>query len=53
MTDYALRYEDEDGCDHETIVSAKDVQTAINNAFELNQDCKRVIRCYPKEMFED
>ena len=53
MTDYALRYQDEDSCHHEVIVSAKDVPTAINNAFELHKDCKRVVRCYPKEMFDD
>ena len=53
MTDYALRYQDEDSCYHEVIVPAKDVQTAINNAFELHADCKRVVRCYPKEMFDD
>ena len=29
------------------------LRTAINNAFELYTDCKRVVRCYPKEMFDD
>jgi len=52
MIDYSIKYQDEDSCFHETIVLAKDVQTAINNVFELHPDCKRVIRCYPKEMFD-
>jgi len=53
VKDYEVKYKDEDGCAHEAIVTAQDVRTAINNAFELHKDCVQVIRAYPKPMFED
>ena len=53
MKDYQVRYKDEDGCHHDIEVLAADIPTAINVSFELNKDCKQVIRVFLKPMFTD
>jgi translation initiation factor 2 alpha subunit (eIF-2alpha) len=53
MTDYAVRYKDEDGCLHDVEITSTDIPKAINVTFELNKDCCQVIRVHQKPMFED
>jgi len=53
MIDYEVTYIDNKGKQEEYIVTSTDVRTAMNNVFELCPDCKRIIRCAPKPMFED
>jgi len=53
VIDYELKYKDKSGKEHDVIVTAPDVRTAINNAFELHTDCNQVIRATPAPMFND
>jgi len=53
MIDYNVQYVNENGDKQSSVVTAKDVRTAINNALELLPDAKRIIRCAPKPMFDD
>ena len=53
MTDYQVRYKDEDGCHHDVEITSTDIPKAINITFELHKDCVQVIRAYQKPMFED
>ena len=53
MIDYEVLYIDKEGDKQDYVVSSTDVRTAMNNVFELCPDCKRIIRCAPKAMFED
>ena len=53
MKTYEVKCVDEDGCYHDYIVTAPDVRVAINNTLELCPDAKRILRCYPKPMFDD
>ena len=53
MTDYAVRYKDEDGCFHDVEITSTDIPKAINITFELHKDCVQVIRAYQKPMFDD
>ena len=53
MKDYQVTYKDEDGCRHEVEVTASDIPKAIDVCFELNKDCKQVIRAFMKPMFTD
>ena len=53
MKDYDVVYIDKEGDNQDFEVTAIDVNTAIANTIELCPDCRRVIRCYPKSMFED
>ena len=52
MTDFQVKYVDDRGDFQETVITSIDTRTAINNTFELCPDAKRIIRCYPKEMFD-
>jgi len=53
MKDYDVVYIDKIGDKQDFVVTAIDVNTAIANTIELCPDCRRVIRCAPKSMFED
>ena len=53
MIDYEVLYIDKGGDKQDFLVSSTDVRTAMNNVFELCPDCKRIIKCAPKPMFED
>ena len=53
MIDYEVLYIDKGGDKQDFIVSSTDVRTAMNNVFELCPDCKRIVKCAPKPMFED
>lgn len=53
MKDYLVTYIDNNG-DRKTFdIMAPDSRVAINSTLELRKDCKRVIRCAIKPMFED
>ena len=53
IRDYDVVYIDKEGDKQDFVVTATDSTTAINNTIELCPDCRRVIRCAPKPMFED
>ena len=53
MKDYEVLYVDKEGDKQDYVVTSTDVRTAINNAFELRPEIKRILRCTPKPMFED
>ena len=53
MIDYEILYIDDSGDKQDYVITSTDVRTAMNNLFELKPDCKRIIRCKPKDMFED
>ena len=53
MIDYKIRYVDDHGDYQEYDITSTDVRTAMNNAFELCPDIRRIVRCAPKEMFND
>ncbi len=53
MIDYEVLYIDKGGDKQDFVVSSTDVRTAMNNVFELCPDCKRIVKCAPKPMFED
>lgn len=53
MIDYDVIYIDYRGDKQNYVVTSTDVRTAMNNLFELCPDARRIIRCYPKPMFED
>lgn len=53
MTDYELVYLDKNGDKQTTKLTARNVDTAINNALELCPDAARIIRCTPAPMFND
>lgn len=53
MIDYDVKYVCKGGDEHTFVVTSTDVRTAINNAFELRPEIKRVIRCTPAPMFTD
>jgi len=53
MIDYEVLYIDKGGDKQDFVVSSTDVRTAMNNVFELCPDCKRIIKCAPKPMFND
>ena len=53
MIDYEVLYIDKEGDKQDYVITSTDVRTAMNNLFELCPDCKRIISCKPKPMFED
>ena len=53
MTDYEVKYVDDRGDFQETVVTSTAVRKAISTALEFCPDAKRIIRCYPKGMFDD
>ena len=53
MIDYEVLYIDKGGDKQDFVVSSTDVRTAMRNVFELCPDCKRIVKCAPKPMFED
>ena len=53
MKDCDVVYIDKEGDKQDFVVTSIDTRTAINNTIELCPDCRRVIRCSPKPMFED
>ena len=53
MIDYEVLYIDKEGDKQDFLVTSTDVRTAMSNVFELCPDCKRIIRCAPKPMFEN
>ena len=53
MKDYEVLYIDKRGDKQDFVVTTTDVRKAMNNVFELCPDCKRIIKCAPKPMFED
>ena len=53
MIDYEVLYVDKGGDKQDFVVSSTDVRTAMNNVFELCPDCKRIIKCAPKPMFDE
>ena len=53
MIDYEVLYIDKRGDKQDFVVTSIDVRTAMNNVFELCPDCKRIVKCAPKPMFED
>lgn len=53
MIDYEVLYIDKGGDKQDFVVASTDVRTAMNNVFELCPDCKRIIRCAPKPMFNE
>ena len=53
MKDYEVLYIDKEGNKQDYVVTSTDVRTAMNNVFELCTDCKRIIRCAPKPMFDE
>ena len=53
MIDYEVLYIDKGGAKQDFVVPSTDVRTAMNHVFELCPDCKRIIKCAPKPMFED
>ena len=52
MIDYEVKYLDNQGVQKDYLVTSTDVRTAMNNTFELVPDCKRIIRCARKPMFD-
>ena len=52
MKDYDVVYIDKEGDKQDFVVTATDTRVAISNTIELCPDCRRVIRCSPKPMFE-
>ena len=57
MKDYDVgHYIDKEGAKNvkqDFVVTATNTRVAISNTIELCPDCRRVIRCSPKPMFED
>ena len=53
MKDFDVVYVDQSGNKQDYVVTAIDTNTAIANTLELRSDCRRVIRCAPKPMFDD
>lgn len=53
MIDYIVRYVDDRGDYQDYDITSTDVRTAMNNAFELCPDIRRIVRCAPKEMFTE
>ena len=53
MIDYDIVYVDKEGDKQDYVVTSTDARTAMNNLFELCPDARRIIRCYPKPMFND
>ena len=53
IRDYDVLYIDKEGDKQDFVVTASDTNTAIANTLELCPDCRRVVRCYPKPMFND
>ena len=56
MIDYEVLYVDKEGDKQDYVVTSTDVRTAMNNVFEITllcPDCKRIIRCAPKPMFDE
>nr|BDD46801.1 hypothetical protein 53 [Paracoccaceae bacterium] len=53
MKEYTVTYINKHGDTKTFVVVAADTQHAINSTVELCADCKRVIRCAIKPMFED
>lgn len=52
MIDYEVLYIDNKGNRKDYTITSTDVRTAINNTFELCPDCKRIVSCKPKPMFD-
>ena len=53
MTDYIVKYVDKIGDFQEFNTAGNDPAHAISSAQELCPDCRRVISCTPKPMFEE
>lgn len=53
MREYTVTYIDKNGDDQKFDILAPDSRVAIDSTLELRKDCKRVIACRIKPMFED
>jgi len=53
MKEYTVTYIDKNGNNQTFEILAPDTRVAIDSTLELRKDCKRVIRCAIKPMFED
>ena len=53
MKEYTLTYIDNKGDTQTFEIMAPNSRVAIDSTLELRTDCKRVIRCSLKPMFED
>ena len=53
MIDYDVRYVDKEGDYQDYVITSTDVRKAMSNLFELCPDARRIIRCFPKPMFDD
>ena len=50
---YEVLYMNKQGYKQDFEVDAESIAKAIENTMYFCQDCKRVIRCTPKPMFDD
>lgn len=53
VIDYNVTYVDKQGVTHTFSLMSTDVRTAMNNAFELRPEIKRIVRCIQAPMFDD
>jgi len=53
MKEYTVTYVDHKGDSKTFEIMAPNTRVAIDSTLELRKDCKRVIRCGLKPMFED
>ena len=53
MTKYDVVYIDDMGDKQDFVVDAKSLKEAISGLKYFCPDCKRVVSCTPKPMFED
>lgn len=53
VIDYQITYQDHQGNTHTFSLMSTDVRTAMNNAFELRPEIKRITRCTQAPMFDD
>ena len=51
MIDYDIKYVDDAGDYQDYKITSTDVRTAMNNAFELCPDIRRIISCKRTEMW--
>ena len=53
MKDFDVVYVDQKGNKQSFVVTSIDTSTAIASALDLRSDCRRVIRCAPKQITTD
>ena len=53
MKDFDVVYVDQEGNKQSFVVTSIDTNTAIASALDLRSDCRRVIRCAPKQITAD